>query len=118
MFHPQLKQERHKFLSNPPLPEKPTFVPAKDKNGNFRNELKFIPGTNKPDHVVHFARETMSLRAQLNLGVKFSEVYLGQVENDPNVVGRNAVILEQQINQRIADIELSQQEFNVNKSIE
>lgn len=104
MFYPVLKQERIKFLSNPPVGEKPQIVPVKDFRGNFRNELKMQPSSNKPDQVVHYDSSSMSLRAMLNLGVQFSEVSIGQIENDPIVLQQRALAMEHSIESRLNDL--------------
>lgn len=105
MFHPVLKQERIKFLSNPPVGEKPQIIPSKDFRGNFCNELKMSPSSNKPDNVVHYDPSTMSLRGMINLGVKMSEVFIGQVENDPTVLHQNAVAFEHSLESRLNELQ-------------
>lgn len=85
------------FRSNPPLREKPIVVPE-EVNGIIRNKVVFVPDSNRsPFEGVVYSPETMSLRAKLNLGVKFTQVSFGQIENDPSVLYNRALHLEQDI---------------------
>jgi len=105
MFHPVLQQKRIVFHSNPPVSEKPQIIPGKDSRGNFTNELKMVSSSNKPDHVVHYVASEMSLRALINRGVKMSEVYIGQIENDPTALQRNAIALEKSVEARLNELQ-------------
>lgn len=98
--------ERIEFRSNPPLPEKVVVVPGKDKHGNFCNEVKVVPSDNKSIFDgVRFDRDTMSLRAMLNLGVPLREVSMPSLANDPSEAQNAMLAVERQIMQRIDEIE-------------
>jgi len=89
MFN-QVLRERVPFKSNPPLQDHYEVVP-KEVDGVVINEVICKP----TDHHsywkgIHYSRETMSLRAKLNLGIPMSQVSLGQIENDPSVLARFA----------------------------
>lgn len=90
------------FLSNPPLPPKPV-VKADEVNGVIVNKIVYEPNSNRALYDgVHFDRNSMSLRALLNMGVDLHQVSLAQTENDPtrlaNLVSRLDSAIEEQVN--------------------
>ena len=98
------RRERIKFSSNPPLPEEPCFEPL-NKDGVIVNQLTYRPKSNHSFFEgISFSAETMSLRAKLNLGIPMSQVSLGQIENDPNALSRNAIAFEQSIESKLNEL--------------
>lgn len=96
----------YEFLSNPPLPERVKIEPLL-KDGKVVNQVVRVPGSNRSElESIHYSAETMSLRAKLNLGVPLSKVSLGAIENDPNYLNGLAVQLERNINLRLRDLDV------------
>lgn len=107
MFNTQIfSQQEIEFSSNPPLPDQVIIVPDKDENGNYCNKVSFKPSSNQPKFAgVHFCRETMSLRAQLNSGVKLKEVPMPSMYSDPLSAQRKLSNLEFAIKSRLDSLE-------------
>lgn len=101
MFNKFLFQ-RIEFHSNPPLPDKPMVVADQTPNGSPMNKVVFKPNSNKSFFDgVSYDPGTMSLRSLLNLGVPLTKVSNPSIENDPTVLNRRALAVEQQIEQRL-----------------
>lgn len=111
-FLPELPEES-RVSCNPPILEKP-IVSAVDDGGVVRNVITMVPADNLPYfRGVHFSRETMSLRAKLNLGVPMSRVSLGPVENDPMILNNYALKFEQQINEKLLELDRMSKQSSV-----
>lgn len=101
MFHPNLTQEKIKFLSNPPL--EPRAVPDYDVNefGSPVNRYVLKERDNKGLVGLHYDPSVMSLRARLNRGVELQYVDYDVTENDPNKLAYIANNIAQKIDSRI-----------------
>lgn len=110
-----LVQERQEFRSNPPLPDSPVTIPEQDENGNIRNKVVLRPLSNVSlFDGVSYNRDTMSLRAQLNMGAKLTEVSMPSLYSDPLRPYQRMLQVEQAISSQIQSLE--SQESN-NESI-
>lgn len=88
------------FCSNPPLEEKPVVEPEIIE-GVITNHIcyKAVDNHSKLEHVV-FDEKTMSLRAKINLGVRFSEVANPQLDDFAKAYSK-LESLEMQITQKM-----------------
>ena len=104
MFNKFLFQ-RIEFRSNPPLPDKPMVVADQTPNGSPMNKVVYKPNSNKSyfDGVT-FDSGTMSLRAKINLGLPLTKVPNVSIENDPTILNRRALSVEQQIESRLNEL--------------
>lgn len=84
MFHPNLKQEKIVFKSNPPL--EPRAVPDYTLNeyGSPVNKYVVQERDNRGLIGLHYDPSVMSLRARINRGVQLQYVDYDVTENDPN----------------------------------
>lgn len=97
--------QRIEFHSNPPLPDKPMVVADQTPNGSPMNKVVYKPNSNKSYFDgVSFDSSTMSLRSLLNLGIPLTKVSNPSIENDPTVLNRRALAVEQQIEQRLNEL--------------
>jgi len=98
---------RIEFVSNPPLPSEGKIVPD-ERNGVIVNKLQYFPSSNRSYFDgIEFDKDSMSLRAKLNLGVPLSKVYIGQIENDPLKLQNIALHMESLISDRISSLEVN-----------
>lgn len=112
MFNSQsFSQKEIEFYSNPPLPDQVIIVPDTDENGNYCNKVSFKPSSNEACFAgTHFCRETMSLRAMLNSGVKLKVVSMPSMYSDPLSAQRKISNLEFQIKSRLDSLESEPQD--------
>lgn len=104
MFN-KFDSSRIEFVSNPALPDEGRIVPD-EKNGVIVNKLQYFPSSNRSYFDgIEFDKDSMSLRAKLNLGVPMSQVSIGQIENDPLKLQNFALHMENQISERINSLE-------------
>ena len=117
MLFNSLVQDRQEFRSNPPLPDCPVTIPDQDENGNIRNKVVLRPLSNKSlfDGVT-YDRDTMSLRAQLNMGLKLTEVSMPSLYSDPLLPYQRMLQVEQAISSQIHSLE--SQESNAETTVE
>lgn len=94
------------FRSNPPIHEQIVTVADKDSNGNICNSVVRKPASNKsPFEGVTYDPATMSLRAQLNLGLKLTEVAMPSMYSDPLKPLQNMQKVEGEIFSKLDSLE-------------
>lgn len=97
--------KRIEFYSNPPLPEAPHVVPDERPDGVICNKVVYQPKSNRSIFDgIHYSAEVMSLRAKLNLGVTLTKVSNVNLDNDPAIVQRNMLKVEQDIENRLNEL--------------
>ena len=106
MLFNSFQPKRQTFRSNPPLPDTPVTIPDQDEYGNIRNKVVLRPISNKSlFDGVSYNRDTMSLRAQLNMGAKLTEVAMPSMYSDPLRPYQRMLQVEQAISSQIQALE-------------